>query len=226
MANKNTELTSMIIQRRVLGTLCGLLAPCSLLFGFIGWKHNLPGWYMSISSTYYANSKIFMIGLLCATSIFFFAYKGYDWKDRVCSLVQAIAAIGIVIFPCATLGIPERVGLFCLTVHISNIIHCIMAATLFLAFDFNILFLFTLGNGEPTERKKLRNKIYYICGGIIFVFMVLQGFRLQVSKILPAWFPLTWFNEFMMLESFAFAYIVKSSAIGKFNDITISSTKI
>ena len=101
-----------------------------------------------------------------------------------------------------------------------------MAATLFLAFDFNILFLFTLGNGEPTERKKLRNKIYYICGGIIFVFMVLQGFRLQVSKILPVWFPLTWFNEFMMLESFAFAYIVKSSAIGKFNDITISSTKI
>ena len=226
MANKNTELTSMIIQRRVLGTLCGLLAPCSLLFGFIGWKYNLPGWYMSISSTYYANSKIFMIGLLCATSIFFFAYKGYDWKDRVCSLVQAIAAIGIVIFPCATLGIPERVGLFCLSVHISNIIHCIMAATLFLAFDFNILFLFTLGNGEPTERKKLRNKIYYICGGIIFVFMVLQGFRLQVSKILPVWFPLTWFNEFMMLESFAFAYIVKSSAIGKFNDITISSTKI
>lgn len=226
MANKNTELTSMIIQRRVLGTLCGLLAPCSLLFGFIGWKHNLPGWYMSISSTYYANSKIFMIGLLCATSIFFFAYKGYDLRDRVCSLVQAIAAIGIVIFPCATLGIPERVGLFCLSVHISNIIHCIMAATLFLAFDFNILFLFTLGNGEPTERKKLRNKIYYICGGIIFVFMVLQGFRLQVSKILPVWFPLTWFNEFMMLESFAFAYIVKSSAIGKFNDITISSTKI
>jgi len=219
MSNKNTELTSMIIQRRILGILCALLAPCSLLFGFIGWKYNLPNWYMSISSTYYANSKIFMIGLLSATSIFFFAYKGYDWKDRVCSLIQAISAIGIVIFPCTAPSIPKHIGLFCLPVNISNTIHCVCAAILFLTFDINVLFLFTLGNGEPTDRKKLRNKIYYICGGIIFVFMICQAFHNPIAKILPDWFPLTWFNEFMMLESFAFAYIVKSEAIGKFNDI-------
>ena len=226
MSNKNPELTSMIIQRRILGILCALLAPSSLLFGLFGWKYNLPNWYFSVSSTYYANSKIFMIGLLSATSIFFFAYKGYDWKDRICSLVQAISAIGLVVFPCATVGIPDNVGLFCLPVSISNTIHCIFATLLFLAFDINILFLFTLGNGEPTERKKLRNKIYYICGAIITMFMVCQAFHWQLSKILPDWFPLTLFNEFMMLEPFSFAYIVKSEAIGRFNDIKISSVKI
>ena len=215
---KNTELNSMIIQRRVLGILCGLLAPCSVLFGLIGASHNFPGWYKSISATYYANSKMFMIGLLSATSIFFFAYKGYDWKDRICSLVQAIAAISIVMFPCRAGGAPEYVGLFCLPIATSNLIHCIMTAVLFVAFDINILFLFTLGNGEPTKNKLLRNKIYRVCGIIILVFMIFQAFSTVTAKLLPSWFPLTWFNEFMMLEPFAFAYIVKSNAIGKFND--------
>ena len=221
MANKNPELNSMIIQRRILGILCGLLAPCSLLFGLFGLGYNYPEWYKSISATYFANSKMFMIGLLSATSIFFFAYKGYDWKDRVCSLTQAIAAISIVIFPCSCPGIPDHIGLFCLPVSVSNTIHCIMAAVLFFAFDVNILFLFTRGTGEPTERKKLRNKIYYICGVIITIFMLSQAFSSLIRPLLPSWFPLTWFNEFMMLEPFAFAYIVKSEAIGRFNDVEV-----
>lgn len=223
MANKNTELASMIIQRRVLGILCGLLAPCSLLFGLFGIKYNLPDWYKSISSTYYANSKLFMIGLLFATSIFFLSYKGYDWRDRVCSIIQSITCIGIVIFPCATPGIPDRVGLFCLTPYVSNIIHCTMASILFITFAFNITFLFTLGDGEPTDRKKLRNKIYYICGAVMFLFIINQAVYVKFDTFffwhLPNWFPITWLNEFIMLESFGFAYIVKSRAIGRFNDI-------
>lgn len=219
MVEKEVQFTSMMMQRRILGILCGLLAPCCLIFGFIGQKYNLPGWYMSISATYYANSKVFMIGLLSATAIFFFSYKGYDLKDRICSLIQAIACLGIIVFPCAARNAPEVVGLFCLPVKVSNYIHCASAIILFLAFDYNILFLFTLGKGEPTEKKKLRNKIYYICGIIITIFMISQGLSSFISKILPEWFPLTWFNEFMMLEPFAFAYIVKSEAISKFNDV-------
>ena len=95
---KEVQRESMLFQRKVLGILCMLLAPTSILFGLIGKDVNLPSWYDSISATYYANNKIIMIGLLYAIGIFFTAYKGYDWKDRVCSIVQAATSFMIVTF--------------------------------------------------------------------------------------------------------------------------------
>lgn len=217
---KEVQRESMLFQRKVLGILCMLLAPTSILFGLIGKDVNLPSWYDSISATYYANNKIIMIGLLYAIGIFFTAYKGYDWKDRVCSIVQAATSFMIVTFPCATSGAPSKVGLFLLPQSTSNIIHCIGASVLFITFAFNVLFLFRLCGPEPTERKKLRNKIYLVCGIIIAVFMTLQAIYSVTSlfDFMPKWFPITWFNEFVMLEAFGFAYLVKSEAISKLND--------
>jgi len=216
---QDVQRESMMYQRKALGVLCMLLAPSCLLFGLFGIGQNLPKWYMSISSTYYANSKAFMIGLLYAVSVFFFSYKGYDWRDRLCAIVEAISAIGIVLFPCNTPGIPSNVGLFHLPVAVSHVIHCIFASVLFIAFDFNVLYLFRLSGPEPTKQKKLRNTIYLICGIIILVFMLIQGLSgTKLFEFVPSWFPFTWFNEFIMLEAFGFAYIVKSQAISKLND--------
>lgn len=213
---------SMMFQRKCLGILCLLLAPSCLLFGLFGLGSNLPYWYKSISATYYANSKSLMIGLLYAISVFFFSYKGYDWKDRLCALIEAVSAIGIVLFPCSTPGIPERVGMFCLPVSVSNVFHCIFASVLFITFTFNVLVLFRKSGPEPTEKKKLRNKIYLICGIIMAVFVVWQ-FITSIFPIVPEWFPMTWFNEFIMLEAFGFAYLVKSEALSKLNDEIIKN---
>jgi hypothetical protein len=217
---KEVQRESMMFQRKILGILCMLLAPSSILFGLIGKGTNLPYWYASISATYYANDKIIMIGLLYAIFIFFSAYKGYDWRDRTCSIIQAITSFMIVAFPCSTTGAPDKVGLFMLPLSTSNIIHCIGASLLFFTFSFNVIFLFRLSGPEPTEKKKLRNKIYLACGIIIFIFMVLQAIYSVTSlfDFIPSWFPITWFNEFVMLEAFGFAYLVKSEAIDKLND--------
>jgi hypothetical protein len=217
---KEVQRESMLFQRKILGILCMLLAPSSILFGLIGKSTNLPYWYKSISSTYYANDKIIMIGLLYAIAIFFSAYKGYDWRDRTCSLIQAVSSFLIVAFPCDTPGIPQNVGLFLAPVSVSNIIHCISASVLFITFAFNVLFLFRLCGPEPTEKKLLRNKIYLVCGIIISIFMILEGIYSVTSlfDFIPSWFPITWFNEFVMLEAFGFAYFVKSEAIDKLND--------
>ena len=217
---KEVQRESMLFQRKILGILCMLLAPTSLLFGLIGIGTNLPYWYDSISATYYANDKIIMIGLLYAISIFFTAYKGYDWRDRTCSIIQAISSFMIVCFPCSSSGAPQNVGLFLLPRPISNTIHCIGASVLFITFAFNVLFLFRLCGPEPTEKKKLRNKIYLVCGIIISVFMVMQALYsvTPLFDFVPDWFPLTWCNEFVMLEAFGFAYLVKSEAISKLND--------
>ena len=209
---------SMMYQRKCLGVLCMLLAPSSILFGLFGLGTNYPEWYKSISATYYANDKCLMIGLLYAISVFFISYKGYDWKDRICAIIEAISALGIVLFPCKCPGIPDNVGMFNLTVNLSNSFHCVFAAVLFTTFTFNIIFLFRLSGPEPTEKKKLRNKIYLICGIVMLIFLILQAMCNLIGKLIPDWFPLTWFNEFVMLEAFGFAYLVKSEAISKLND--------
>lgn len=217
----NTELKSMLHQRFALGILCALLVPSCILFGLLG-VHlgiNPEGWYMSISDTYYSNSKMCMIGLLFATGVFFFSYKGYDWRDRLCSLIQSIACMGIIAFPCTGPDSTARVGLFGAIATESHKLHCFFAALLFVMFAINVLFLFTLGKGEPTKQKKVRNTIYRVCGIIIVAFIVIQALTATVlSKYIPSWLPMTLINEFFMLEAFAFAYIVKSEAIKKFND--------
>ena len=214
---KEVQRQSMMFQRKMLAILCLLLAPSCVLFGLFGLQQNLPGWYLSISATYYANSKLFMIGLLYAIGVFFAAYRGYDIKDRICSIVESVTSFGIIVFPCVSCDVPDRVGLFCLPVNISNTLHCVCASVLFVAFAFNVLVLFRLSEPEPTEKKKLRNTIYLICGIIIIVFMVLQAISVMFT-FLPQWFPTTWLNEFFMLEAFGFAYLVKSEAIDKLND--------
>ena len=216
---KNVELKSMLYQRLTLGIMCAVLVPACILFGLFGLSTNPSTWYKSISDTYYANSKMFMIGLLFATSVFFFTYKGYDKKDRICSLIQAISSMGIIVFPCVGTDSKALVGLFNLPAGFSHKIHCVFASILFIAFAINLLFLFTLGNGEATEQKKKRNRIYRACGIIIFIFIVIQALVKTVFKAyIPSWIPVSLINEFVMLEAFAFAYIVKSEAIKRFND--------
>lgn len=210
---------SMCTQRFILSVLTFLLGPCSFLFGLIGDGYNPTDWYKSISATYYATSNVLMIGFLTAVSIFFFAYKGYDIRDRICSLIEAICCIGIVLFPCNSLFIlPYTIGIFQLPGKISNIFHCTFAAVLFLTFGFNLIFLFTLGKDEKTNKKKIRDIIYRTCGIVIWVMCVFQAITTSVWKWYPEWYPNTLINEIVMLTAFAFAYLVKSEGIAKFND--------
>ena len=227
MKLNNVDIKTMIIQRRILSLLCALLAPCSILFGLFGASNgNFPTWYMTVSDTYYANSKIIMIGLLAATSVFFFSYRGYDVYDRICSLIEAISALGIIVFP-KNIPYVEYTGLFNLPVKISGVFHNISAGVLFVTFALQILFLFTKGSNELTSKKKLRNKIYIVCGSIILFFALCMGLAdtMIFTSWVPEWFPIKWLDEFFMLESFAFAYLVKSEAINRFND-TISEKNI
>ena len=192
---------SMIMQRRVLGILCIILAPASVIFGLFGLDVNPNYWYTSVSATYWSSSKELMIGLLFTTSVFFFSYKGYDWKDRVCSIVQAICALGVILFPVRPQIYFGRTGLFLLPESVSNTLHLITSGALFFTFAINILCLFTIGSNEPTEKKLLRNKIYRTCGILILVgsvFIALGGFP-PFNKI-PKWFPYTMICEFVLLS--------------------------
>ena len=206
-------------QLLVLGVLCILLVPLCLLFGLFGLKTNPEGWYHSISRTYHANCKPIMIGELCSIGVYFLTYQGYDWKDRVMSLIQGISSIGIVLFPCSLPNSNMPIGTFNLNQSLSQKIHVTCTVTLFVTFFINLVFLFTLSNGTMTKKKKIRNKIYYICGGIILFGMILTVLdALIFEKYVPNWFPTTIMLEFIMLVPFGFAYMVKSECFKFLND--------
>ena len=188
-------------QRLVLGIICGLLPVCCILFGLFGIGNNYNDWWYSISATYYANSKMWMIGSLVLASFFFATYKGYDLGDRVLTLISSIAALCVVIFPCET-DMLERVGLFMLPTSISSILHNISASVLFISFAVMILTQFTKGKDAK------RNRVYKICGGVIVAFMASQA---STSILGIRW--ATIINECVMLEAFAVAWLVKSRAI-------------
>ena len=203
----------------VLGVLCILLAPLALIFGLFGLESNPEGWYCSISRTYHANSKVWIIGELFAIGIYFLTYQGYDWRDRVLSIIQGVSTFGIAVFPCKIPNSFEPIGMFNLSPNVSQTLHVASTITLFISFFISVTFLFTLSSGSITDKKKIRNIIYYICGGLILFGML--GITLDtliLRNFIPDWFPTTMVLEFIMLVPFGFAYMVKSECFSFLND--------
>ena len=188
-------------QRFALGLICGLLPVASLLFGLLGAYRgiNYPGWYESISATYFANSNSCMIGALFMCSFFLLTYKGYDLGDRVYTLVAAVAAPMIVAFPCAASPM-EYIGLFALPARTSDIVHMLSAGTLFGSFALMTLKQFTKGG------HKKRNRIYRICGWTMLA--ALAGIGIGSLFGFPGY--TTMIFETVLLESFSVAWIIKS----------------
>lgn len=188
------------LQRFVLGLICGLLPILDIVFGLIFYQH-IP---QSISVTYYYNFKVIMISALILCSFFLFTYKGYDLGDRVFTILAGIGALGVAIFPMTNIfesGV-VKVGLFSLPDNISNVLHFGAAILVFGSFGLMTLTQFTKG------KHKKRNILYYVCGGVILLAMLLTGLSSFVS----------WLNfnacvmvyELIMLEAFAIAWLTKS----------------
>ncbi len=211
----NVEKNQYIWQRRVIGVLVLLLAPLSVLFGLIGIAYNPAGWWHSISDTYYANSIMIMASIISISSFFFCTYAGYDWRDRVVNLMSGIGLAGLLFFPCANEGMAgAHVGLFCLPVAVSSVIHNTCAITAFLGFFLNEMFLFTLGGGEKTTGKKRRNITYRICASTIIVAAVL----LVLQMFVPMPPNTTWIAEFIALTGCGIGWLIKGEALSFFND--------
>lgn len=204
-------------QQKILGILCILLPVLCIGFGIIGkiFGTNYPTWFYSISDTYYSNSKIFMIGILGACGIYFWAYKGYDLWDNIITSITAVCSFGIITFPCWT-AYADKVGIFCLPVNISGHIHNAFAITLYLSFFAQVL-RFRKSSGEMTEKKKLRNRLYLIC----FLIMAFGVIFYCSKKFIPFFKTKGWLiliTEFFVQFGYGFAWLIKSEAFKKLND--------
>lgn len=184
-----------------------VLALC-LIFGY--------GFPDSISATYYLGPTItpFMI-ILGASSILLISYKGYDKQDDIVCTLAGIFGLGICLFPCSTedlvsrwgsiVTFPENVGTFQVPAAISGIIHNICAIGFFVLLAYNSYFLFTKGADIQTDRKKIRNKIYKICGvGMLCSFLLIIP-----VNIFDIWGGI-WVIELVALAFFGISWLTKA----------------
>ncbi len=164
----------------------------------------------AISTYYHTNMRDLFVGILFAMGITFFCYNGYDKYDKIASWFASISIICIAIFPTNN----ESTCLFGLKLNISNTssyLHNISATTLFITLAVMCLFLFTKSTPNPTEEKKVRNKIYKSCGIIIFASLIFLAIYMNTNILrlqFGHWKPVFLFESIMLL-AFGFAWIVK-----------------
>lgn len=211
------EKTVMKRQQVVLGWLCIGLPIIAIVFGLIGTltKSNPATWWYSISTTYYANSGVLMIGMLFATAVYLWAYKGYDKVDNYITATCAISALLTVFFPTklAFADDFELIGLFRVPAVISNIIHNISAGVLYGTFWLMVI-RFRKSCGEMTDKKKIRNILYLIAA----VIMVVCGIFILLKWIFgwPRYLPII--IETVGQFCFGMAWLIKAGAFKLLND--------
>jgi len=203
----------MLRIRNALGIM-GLLLPTTLLFFNLvfGQAVNPPMVLQSISATHYSIAYVFFECLVAGVGFFLFFYRGYDIKDRVCSIIAGVGAIGLVIFPTALNDLPVR-NFINLPGNVSNILHSIFALTFFGALIYIIAFQFTKYDKQAgmTGRKWNRNILYYVCAGLMTIGLLVGG-ALDFFNV--TWNGIFW-GEAVALWAFGVAWLTKGGVILK-----------
>ena len=92
--------STLHFQRFMLGVICGLLPILCTVLGASTYGFDEVYRWSSISITYQSSFAFVMISALALCTFFLGTYKGYDLGDRVFTLLAAIGAVGVVLFPC------------------------------------------------------------------------------------------------------------------------------
>ena len=215
MPQKSTKEVRMYLRIRNLCGLLGILLPWIALFSAgIRLNKPAPSWWYSISATYYQCDAL--VGVLVPACIVMMSYIGYDRRDNIITTLTGLFGLGIVLFPCKVEWIPDGspVGFFQLPIEFSHMLHSSCAVLFFLCAAINMLCQFTRHGDTMTDRKKVRNTIYRICGwGTIGLLAILVGL---VLLGVPGWVVMV--IEILLLQFFGFAWLVKGEFFGCFND--------
>lgn len=176
----------------------------------------------SVSDYYYTITGDLLVGLLCAVALFLISYKGYPGErlDNFLSSLAGILALGVAFFPtnetsadsCAIIHLPLN--------DLRNNLHNVFSAALFLVLSSISLFMFTKSKGAVmTKQKKMRNRVYRICGVLMLICIVVLAFYTNVRDNmlwLKQYKPVFWL-EFMALLAFGISWLVKGGLFLKDN---------
>lgn len=215
----NGYVISFLTLRKTVGIL-GMVLPFVLLIGYFLFENGCR-FPPSISHFYYTDMGNLFVGVLCAVSLFLFAYNGYDEKDKWSAKLGGLFAACVAMFPtdynsyaavdCSRMARVENVFF--------NTMHYGASVLLFLTFAYFCLFLFTKTKqrGDVKGNKRIRNRIYIICGIIILVSI--SG--IAVIGIVPAWYDALkhlkpiYSLETVALLAFGYSWLIKGETFFK-----------
>jgi succinate dehydrogenase hydrophobic anchor subunit len=218
MARKHESTLAMdyVSLRKATGWV-GLSFPFVLMIG--GWIFQAIGHQplhveSQISQYYYTGMRDVFVGMLCALGVFHLASEGYGPSDRVAGRLACVFGVGIAWFPVTRHGMPRT---------LVGEVHYILAGLLFGTLAYFCIFLFTRTGDKRkrTNRKKVRNVVYYVCGGIIVAFtVVIASLTFFEGHTVPTEFTewlrsSTWqfWLETLALVAFGVAFLVKGELI-------------
>ena len=219
-ARENDQIIiSYLTLRKTVGIL-GMALPLLLAAGHFLLQSNCT-FPPSISHFYYTRMGNYFVGTLCAVSLFMFSYNGYDKGDKTAAKLAGIFAMMVALFPT---NFANFTSADCSRISSGNqdwvsYLHYGSATLLFLDFAWFSLFLFTqTENKEKMGRqKKIRNRIYRICGWVILgciVSIVLVEFVKPVQEVFKNCEPI-FILEGLALLAFGFSWLIKGETFFK-----------
>lgn len=200
-----TYVHSYLFLRRSIGII-GLALPIVLIVGTLLIDGRLLD---SISSSYYSTLRGVFVGSMCAVGVFLLSYHGYTKYDDIASDIAGVAAIGLALCPTTPDTGPVRP-----TQSTFGILHTIFAAIFFLTLVvFCVYFFIQQDNPVKTRRKVARNWIYYTCGGVIFVCLLLIWITKSFISAETNWLhPMLWL-EAVAIFAFGVAWLIKGHTL-------------
>ncbi|MCF6185331.1 MAG: hypothetical protein L3J56_12060 [Bacteroidales bacterium] len=205
---------TVITLRRAIGIL-GIALPLIVAVGAVT-LGNCDSIQRSVSLYYNTVMRNAFVGILSATALFMFAYRGYDYRDRIAGIAAFVFALGIAFFP------PTKEIIINCNYEISQLqradwvrtVHLISAALYFLTLAFISLFLFTRTDKNVvfTPEKKKRNILYRICGYIIlsslFLIVIYMYLIYPKNPQFDRYHPVFWLESLALL-AFGISWLVK-----------------
>ena len=199
--------------QRAVGVIAVLL-PATLVVGHlvIG-DTDEPGLQGSISAYYYTHMGNVFVGALCALAVFFLSYNYRPIRsfetDNVLSRFASLAAVGVAVFPTADDAVFADSG-----EKLVSTLHLVCAGALFGLLGVFAMFRFTMTGkaAEITPEKRRRNRLYRVCGTLIFTSMALVLVS-NVIKPPPSWHTLFWL-ETVCVVAFGVSWLVKGGFLG------------
>jgi hypothetical protein len=199
------RIISYLTLRQAVGYV-GLLLPYALAAGnrliFSG------GLQESVSNYYYTGMRGVLVGALCVIGAFLLAYHGYDLWDSLFTNAAGIGAVGVALFPSPPAHASTRAT-------IVGYCHFAFGTVMFSALIVITLWLFrkTGPAPEPTSVKRLRNRIYLVCGIVMLVSLALAGIvSLPFATALSSADPVFWL-ESVAIIAFGISWLVKGQAV-------------
>lgn len=167
----------------------------------------------SISDYYYTIMRNSFVGVLCAVSLFLFAYRGYEKVDRITGYLGSIFALGVAFFPTTPVE-PDDVDIWIGRLHLG------FAGLFFCTLIFFSLFLFTQthANQRMTGMKKIRNTVYYVCGFVMLASVLVIGLYILLSKSPDPGeveIDVVFWGESIALMAFGVSWLVKGELMLK-----------